>query len=115
MGIARLQMDVADVSLSLESAVPCGLIVNELVSNALKHAFSDGRQGTINISLRKDNDNQVSLTVADDGVGLPEGFDIRKSDSLGLRLVTMLVGQVRGELRTTNERGAKFEVVFPGD
>jgi PAS domain S-box-containing protein len=113
MGIARLHMDVADVSLSLETAVPCGLIVNELVSNALKHAFSDGRQGTIRITLRKEENKQITLSVADDGVGLPDGFDIYQSDSLGLRLVTMLVGQVKGELITTNEHGAKFEVVFP--
>jgi PAS domain S-box-containing protein len=112
MGVPRLQLDVADVSLSLETAVPCGLIVNELVSNALKHAFSDGNQGTIHITLSQDEDKRVSLIVADDGVGLPEGFDINKSDSLGLRLVTMLVGQVRGQLTTTKDHGAKFEVVF---
>ena len=57
----------------------------------------------------------MSLTVSDDGVGLPEDFDIQKSDSLGLRLVTMLVGQVRGKLTTSNKQGATFEVVFPSD
>ena len=112
-GVARLQMDIAEVSLSLETAVPCGLIVNELVSNALKHAFNNGHQGTVQIILRKNEDKQVSLTVADDGVGLPDGFDISRSDSLGLRLVTMLVGQVRGELNTSSDHGARFEVVFP--
>ncbi|TFG73764.1 MAG: hypothetical protein E4H27_00140, partial [Anaerolineales bacterium] len=113
-GGVRLQLDVADVSLSLETAVPCGLIVNELMSNALKYAFPDGRQGIIFITLHKNEGGQVTLAVADNGVGLPEGFDIHKSTSLGLRLVTMLVGQVQGKLLTTNEHGTKFEVVFPG-
>ncbi len=114
-GSARLQLDVDDVILSLETAVPCGLIVNELMSNALKYAFLDGRQGIILITLHKNEDGQTSISVADNGVGLPAGFDIHKSASLGLRLVTMLVGQIHGTLLTTNENGTKFEVVFPGD
>jgi PAS domain S-box-containing protein len=115
VGTARLDMDVTDVSLSLETAVPCGLIVNELVSNALKHAFKNGSQGTITINLSKNNGKYVSLVIADDGVGLPESFDISQSDTLGLRLVNMLVGQVRGQLSTSNVNGARFEILFPTD
>ena len=75
-----LAFHVAEVRLPIDAAIPCGLIVNELISNALKHAFPDGRKGTIHISFMQDNDNHATLAVEDDGVGIPDGFNFECSD-----------------------------------
>jgi PAS domain S-box-containing protein len=100
-----------EVRLSLNCAVPCGLIVNELVSNALKHAFPDGRPGTVKVSASGDGD-QIRLIVADDGVGLPAGQDVLEGDTLGLQLVQSLVGQLEGSLTLSGEQGTRCEITF---
>jgi len=92
-----LQLDTDAGPLSVDRAIPCGLIVNELVSNAIKHAFPDDRAGTIRVAYMQ-NDREARLVVADDGVGAPEDFDAEQSDSLGLRLVRGLVQQLNGAL-----------------
>jgi two-component sensor histidine kinase len=99
------------VWLSLDSAVPCGLIVNELVSNALKHAFPDGREGTVELSARADG-NRIRLDIADDGVGIPAGKDTLNGDTLGMQLVHSLVGQLDGELTITSANGMRCEITF---
>jgi len=109
-----LELDVADVPLSPESAFPCGLIINELVSNSLKHAFPEGRPGTIRIGLREDLGKYV-LTVADDGAGLPPGIDETAGGSLGLRLVRNLAGQLGGTLEVGSSGGACFTIRFPSE
>jgi PAS domain S-box-containing protein len=113
VGAVALRLDVSDVSLTIERAVPCGLIVNELVSNALKYAFPDGRRGQITVSLHQ-VDASVYLAVADDGVGLPKDLEIDALDSLGLQLVHMLTEQLNGRIDLDRECGTKFAVVFPG-
>ena len=98
----RLALDLEPVPLSVNAAVPCGLILNELVSNALKHAFRDARAarggavvgGEVAVSLRGGPEGRVCLRVRDNGTGLPAGLDWRQADSLGLRLVQMLAGQL---------------------
>ncbi|MCP4687212.1 MAG: PAS domain S-box protein [Desulfobacterales bacterium] len=115
-----LRMDVADVELDMERAMPCGLIVNELVSNALKHAFPPGRRSSgkqpckIRVGLRMDDDGRCMLTVSDNGVGLPAGFQIERvgDASLGLRLVNLLSRQLEGDLRVDGEGGAAFCLTF---
>ena len=79
-------------------AIPCGLIINELVSNSLKHAFLDGREGEIRIDLRSGNNGQLALMVGDNGVGFPKDFDFRNTPSLGLKLVNILVEQLEGSI-----------------
>jgi len=109
----QLRLDVASVSLDVSQAIPCGLIINELVSNCLKHAFPNGRRGEVRVELRTvDGDSAVRLRVADDGVGLPADFDLQKLQSLGLQLVSDLVGQLRGRLEIGHGPGAVFDVVF---
>lgn len=98
--------------LGVDQAIPCGLIVNELVSNALKHAFPDGRQGRIGVVFEAEK-TQCRLAVRDDGVGLPAGFDVGRSPSLGLKLVQALTKKLRGTLRACEDGGAVFEVCFP--
>jgi two-component sensor histidine kinase len=98
--------------LRIDEAIPCGLILNELVSNALKHAFPDGQAGRIQAALGVDG-GQVVLAVSDDGVGLPEDFDHRTSTSLGLQLVNSLVSQLDGEITLEPGQGTGFRVTFP--
>ena len=86
--------DIQDIFVSINSAIPIGLIINELVSNSLKHAFPEGRRGEIAISIRKEN-NTLSIVYRDNGVGLPVDLDWRNTDSLGLKLVISLVEQMK--------------------
>ena len=97
----------------LEKAIPCGLAVNELVTNAFKHAFPAERQGTIIVSLAAGSNNEVVLTIADDGIGLPPGFNINTIKSLGLRLVPLLTEQLRGTLAMDASAGSSFALRFP--
>lgn len=108
----RLETDFEDVSLDINAAVPCGLILNELVSNALKHAFPEGRSGTIRIGLQKDPTGAIELRVADDGVGLPAGFDLRGSGGFGMEIVNLLVDQLDARFEVEDTKGASFKVTF---
>ncbi|MCU1229418.1 MAG: signal transduction histidine kinase [Acidobacteria bacterium] len=111
-----LEVGGAKIFLSIETAVPCGLIVNELLSNSLKHAFPDGRRGTISVRLRDEPDGQVGVDVRDDGIGLPRALEIERTETLGLRLVAGLVQQIDGKLTIERgESGAAFSMVFPAE
>ncbi|MBN2389664.1 MAG: PAS domain S-box protein [Anaerolineae bacterium] len=110
----RLDLQATDIYLSIDDAVPCGLIVNELISNALKHAFVDGREGEICVMMQQLADQQVKLVVRDNGVGLPSDVDYMNTGSLGLQLVTMLVQQLGGTIEIRNNAGAEFEIMFGG-
>jgi two-component sensor histidine kinase len=97
----------------VDSAIPCALIVNELVSNALKYAFPDGRAGRIEVALQAlAAPGSFALSVADDGVGLPEGFDPKTSATLGIQLVEILARQLRGHLTIDRAHGTRFELVW---
>jgi two-component sensor histidine kinase len=109
-GHVHLKIDAEPVYLGIDTAVPCGLILNELISNSLKHAFPNGHAGQITVSLRKAADNQVNLIIADDGVGLPRDLEIFSSPSLGLQLVHALVGQLDGDLQIDQTNGVSFAV-----
>lgn len=109
-----LELDVPATWISVELAVPCGLIVNELVANALKHAFPHGSSGSVRVMLAQVGEGQLRLTVADDGIGMPEGFDLAQSHSLGLQLATMLAKQIDGTIALERGQGTRFEITFPG-
>jgi len=108
----RLTLDMEPVSLSVNAAVPCGLILNELVTNALKHAFSGSSDGELTVSLGAAPPGRVRLCVRDNGRGLPEGLDWRKARSLGLRLVQMLAGQLHAEVQVKSDAGTEFVITF---
>lgn len=108
----QLRLGVAPIALGIDTALPCGLIVTELVQNALKYAFPGGRGGLITISLGRESDHSLSLVVMDDGVGLPEGFDAKACRSLGMRLVTMLTDQLHGRLTLSSGPGLRAEINF---
>jgi len=109
-----LTMGVDDVAISVDKAIPCGLILNELITNALKHAFPSGREGMIRVELTKMENKRLRLCVTDDGIGLPSEF-MRETKSLGLRLVRTLAGQLEATLSvgSTSDGGARFELTFP--
>ena len=94
----RLNINCSDIFLSIDKAIPCGLIINELVSNSLKHAFPDNRRGEVSIDLHTDKDNRLTLIVSDTGIGLPENMDITNTETLGLRLISELTLQLKGDL-----------------
>jgi PAS domain S-box-containing protein len=110
----RLVVETDEVWLSAEKAVPCGLILNELVANCVKHAFPDGRSGTVRVTLRAEADAQVVLSVGDSGVGFPPGIDFRHTDSLGLQLVGLLTEQLGGTLTLDRSEGTRFTIRFAG-
>ena len=110
-GRVALKVSCDQVHLSIDTASPCGLILNELVSNALKHAFPDGRSGELRVELR-DEAGCYSLTVADTGIGLPENFDWKQTNSLGLQLVDTLTKQIKGTMKTGGTGGASFRLEF---
>jgi two-component sensor histidine kinase len=110
----RLNLALAPVTLSIETAMPCGLILNELAGNALKHAFPGSNGGEVTVGLEYDVlTGAVCLHVHDNGVGLPAGLDWRQSPSLGLHLVQILAGQLCGTVATGIGPGAEFSVTFP--
>ena len=112
-GAIRLRLDLAPLCLEIDKAIPFGLLVNELVSNALEHAFPDGRSGELRVSLQPLAEAQGwRLRVADNGVGMPPDFDLKQTTSLGLRLVTDLTRQLEGklEIRTGPETVFQIEV-----
>tara|TARA_B100000809_G_scaffold57505_1_gene53621 strand:+ start:12914 stop:16087 length:3174 start_codon:yes stop_codon:yes gene_type:complete len=106
-----LNMSVGNISLNLDLSIPCGLIINELVSNAIKYAFLDKEKGKINIKLFEKNDN-VHLIIQDNGLGLPKEINYKETDSLGLQLVITLVEQISGTVKLDNNKGAKFTIIF---
>ncbi|MEA5115301.1 MAG: response regulator [Geobacteraceae bacterium] len=107
-----LKVDVGDVSLEIDQAIPCGLIINELISNCLKHAFPDGLKGEVAVICHTDSDGLVKLEVTDSGVGLPADLDILNTGSLGLQIVSALVKQLQGNIEMKCDYGASFVITF---
>ena len=108
----EVHVNVADVSLPIETSIPCGLILNELISNALKHAFPEGRGGEVTISMKTAGDRFV-LKVQDRGIGFPEAVDFQNPQTLGLELVNLLVGQINGKIDMRVEGGTTWTITFP--
>jgi PAS domain S-box-containing protein len=109
-----LTVQTEDIPLGVDAAISCGLIVNELVTNSLKHAFPDHRKGQVEVTLHSDGIDVV-LEVADNGVGISDGLDIRSPNTLGLKLVAIFTEQVGGTMNLTCEGGTRFSLRFtPG-
>jgi PAS domain S-box-containing protein len=114
-GNIALNLNIENVYIGIDSGIPCGLIINELVTNSLKHAFPDGRKGEMKISLRSIDANMIELAVSDNGTGIPEDLDFRNTKSLGLHLVTMLAeNQLHGEIHLDRSKGTEFKIKFKG-
>lgn len=122
----KMNIDADNIYLDIDDAIPCGLIMNEILSNSLKHAFPwigsqetlngtfedlPKKEGQIHISFKENNDKLV-LSISDNGVGFPKDFDFKNADSLGLRLVNMLVDQLNGTMELNNKNGSEFKFIF---
>ncbi|RPI15900.1 MAG: PAS domain S-box protein [Ignavibacteriae bacterium] len=108
----NLIIESHDINLGVDKAIPCGLIINELVSNAYKYAFEGKDKGSIFIKLYTDETGKYVLEVQDDGIGLPQKIDFREADTLGMSLVTTLTSQMDGEIEMINKNGVKFIIKF---
>lgn len=112
-GRVTLEIDAEAVFLEIDKAIPCGLIINELITNAIKYAFPDDRKGKISILLHQAPGNEIELIIRDNGIGLPEELDIRKTPTMGMQLVTSLAeDQLRGKLELEHDKGAGFRIRF---
>jgi two-component sensor histidine kinase len=105
--------DLEDVPMKIDAAINCGLVLSELIANCYKHAFRNIADGTIEVSLRAVEENRIKLAVRDNGLGLPEGTDLRNLKTFGLNLVSMLVQELRGEMCVKSDGGTEFRIIFP--
>ncbi len=107
-----IELDIKDAELIIDTAIPCGLIINELVSNSLKHAFPGKNKGEISVKLHSTGNKGYSLKVSDNGTGFPKGVNFRQTKSLGLQLVTVLVDQLGGTIKMVKRKGTTFYITF---
>lgn len=108
----ELEVHVRSRIINLDKAIPCGIIINELVSNSFKYAFSNKKPGNIRVEFNQDERELYHLTVSDTGVGLPQNLDINKTPTLGLQLVNSLVGQLNGKMQISTQPGTTFSIIF---
>ncbi|MFC1528911.1 sensor histidine kinase [Candidatus Latescibacterota bacterium] len=115
-GKIRINTDIKNIYFSIDTAISCGLIINELVSNSLKHAFPDNHKGDITITVKKVNNKRTELKICDNGIGIPETFNWKSADTLGLHLVNLLaVDQLEGEIELTISKGTEFRITLRGE
>jgi two-component sensor histidine kinase len=107
----QIKTDVETVFLDMDTAIPLGMIVNELISNSFKHAFSPRQKGEIHVNLSLDKE-KLTLVVGDNGIGFPENVNFRKTDSLGLQLVTTLISQIGGIIELERDNGTRFRITL---
>jgi two-component sensor histidine kinase len=114
--LVHIAIEAEEIELPVNQAIPCGLILNELLSNALKHAFPGGRTGKIDVHFARVESGELFLSCGDDGAGMPETFGWQDLHSLGLRIVTILTKQLDGTMTLDrNGRGTRFDLRFPGN
>lgn len=106
----KSEVNVENIQIGIDTAIPCGLIINELVTNSVKHAFPDNN-GRVQVKITSDHDD-IQLIISDDGIGLPENMDYEKTESLGLKLVKSLVDQIDGNMTLDNKDGTTIKIIF---
>jgi PAS domain S-box-containing protein len=109
--LLKTEINIEDVYLDINTAIPCGLIINELISNIIKHAFKEGEEGSIKVKFYRKS-NEYILSVQDDGIGLPSNLDFKNTTSLGLNLVNALVTQLAGTVEINRNNGTQFVIKF---
>ncbi len=108
----NLNMDIEDITIGIDTAIPCGLVINELVSNSLKHAFPANGSGSIDVKLSAGGSDEYTLIIKDSGIGFPDSVDFRNTASLGLQLVSTLVNQIDGKIEMSEGDGTTFVIKF---
>ena len=109
----KFKINVDKILLVVNTAITCGLIINELISNALKYAFIEGRTGEVTINFQSSDRGKLILVVSDNGIGLPENVDLQKTESLGLQIVLALTNQLQGKIEIERSKGTEFRITFP--
>ncbi|MFQ5335610.1 MAG: sensor histidine kinase, partial [Flavobacteriales bacterium] len=113
--ISKITAEVRNIKIDIDKAIPCGLIMNELISNAIKYAFPGKKSGYIKTVLKRDysgSGHKYLLIIKDNGVGIPERIDIRSTETLGLQLIHTLTEQLEGSITQTGKKGTCFEIRF---
>jgi len=111
-GQISIDLDIKEVALDIAKAIPCGLIINELITNSFKHGFRQRKNGTITVKMQYLNDGNIQFIIANDGKPFPDNVDFRDTQTLGLQIVTGLVEQIGGTIELDNSKGTKFTIVF---
>lgn len=111
--VVRLTVEVAEVPLAVDTAILIGLVISELVSNSLRHAFPNGRRGVVRVSVTEDQEKRLVIVASDDGIGLPESVDFRHAQSLGLQLVSLLSDQLKATVDLERHGGTTFKLLLP--
>jgi two-component sensor histidine kinase len=112
--LIKLDIDLAPISMSMETSITCGLLINEIISNAFKHAFPDGKAGNVQLIFIK-SELQNKLIISDDGIGFTENLDFESNDTFGLLLIRTLVDQLNGTVEVIKTNGIKYIIDFPGN
>ena len=109
----EFKMEVEDISIGIDTSISCGLIINELLSNSLKHAFPENRKGEIKVNIRSAKESEIEMVYSDNGIGLPESFDFRKSTGFGFRMIVDLVEyKLMGNIELIQDGGTIFQIRF---
>jgi PAS domain S-box-containing protein len=108
----KIENKADSIMLDIDAAIPCGLIVNELLTNAVKNAFPKGRSGKVSIEFRIDNDDNYFLSIKDDGIGISNDLNIKNSETMGFKLVNTLVNQLKGSIILSREGGTNFQIIW---
>jgi two-component sensor histidine kinase len=111
-GNIRLTIDAKNIYIGIDTAIPSGLLINELISNSLKHAFPGNRKGKINVQMENIEENKFNLIISDNGIGFPEDIDFRNTKSLGMQLVITLTDQIDGRIELIRGNGTTFKITF---
>jgi two-component sensor histidine kinase len=109
----ELIIESENIYLGIDQAIPCGLILNELLTNSLKYAFPGRSDNKINVTLCASGNGEITLTISDNGIGLPENINIENISSLGLQLVSVLIKQIHGSYRIDRRNGTSWMITFP--
>ncbi len=110
--LVKLMLNIEVIKLDIDTSIPLGLILNELLTNSLKHAFPDGRSGMITVELQQKFDGRLKLSVSDNGIGFPSDLDFKNTESLGMMIINTLTQQIEGEINLDRSNGTKFTVIF---
>jgi PAS domain S-box-containing protein len=108
----QLVVNIPEITIDVETMMPCGLIINELVTNTFKYAFPDDRAGVVTIGLHMEKDNEITLSVKDNGVGIQDDFNLYETKSLGLQIVSALTNQIHGDLELIKDNGTEIRITF---
>ena len=108
----EISVEADGIGFDMDTAMPCGLLITEIVSNSLKYGFPGRRSGEIHIEFKKIPDKKVMMSISDNGIGLPSGFQIEKSESLGMQLILALTSQLDGEVVFSGDNGTRFTITF---